>query len=124
MIGQLIMKTGDVTYLIFLLVYGVDGCLAICHRSMLHENLGEAHRKHAYQLMANELKIGHVKVSLLYMGIQMAMSLGFIYLCPDTMVAHWVYLAVAMVALAIAYVLFKKKYYHLHEEYLASLKQK
>ena len=124
MIGQLIMKTGDVTYLIFLLVYGVDGCLTICHRILLHENLGEAHRKHAYQLMANELKIGHVKVSLLYMGIQMAVSLGFIYLCPDTLVAHWIYLAVALVVLAIAYILFKKKYYHLHEEYLASLKQK
>lgn len=123
LIGLLIMKTGDVTYLIFLLVYGVDGCLTICHRILLHENLGEAHRKHAYQLMANELKIGHVKVSLLYMGIQMAVSLGFIYLCPDTLVAHWIYLAVALVVLAIVYILFKKKYYHLHEEYLASLKQ-
>lgn len=122
MLGLLIMKTGDVTYLIFLLVYGVDGCLTICHRIMLHENLGEAHRKHAYQLMANELKIGHVKVSLLYMGLQLAVSLGFIYLCPDTLVAHWVYLAVALIVLAIAYILFKKKYYHLHEEYLASLK--
>ena len=121
MIGQLIMKTGDVTYLIFLLVYGVDGCLTICHRIMLHENLGEAHRKHAYQLMANELKIGHVKVSLLYMGIQTAVSLGFIYLCPNTTLAHWLYLFGAILLLSVAYVLFKKKYYHLHEEYLASL---
>ena len=124
MIGQLIMKTGDVTYLVFLLVYGVDGCLTICHRIMLHENLGEAHRKHAYQLMANELKIGHVKVSLLYMGIQTAVSLGFIYLCPNTTLAHWLYLFGAILLLSVAYVLFKKKYYHLHEEYLASLKQK
>ena len=124
MIGQLIMKTGDVTYLVFLLVYGVDGCLTICHRIMLHENLGEAHRKHAYQLMANELKIGHVKVSLLYMGIQTAVSFGFIYLCPNTTLAHWLYLFGAILLLSVAYVLFKKKYYHLHEEYLASLKQK
>ena len=124
MIGQLIMRTGDVTYLIFLLVYGVDGCLTICHRIMLHENLGEAHRKHAYQLMANELKIGHVKVSLLYMGIQIAVSLGFIYLCPNTPLAHWLYLLGALLLLSVAYVLFKKKYYHLHEEYLASLKGK
>ncbi len=123
-IGKVIISTGDMTYLIFLLVYGVDGCLTIVHRIMLHENLGEAHRKHAYQLMANELRIGHVKVSLIYMALQMAVSLGFIYLCPETMVAHWVYLAVTLVVLAIAYILFKKKYYHLHEEYLASLKQK
>ena len=123
LIGKVIIATGDLTDLIFLLVYGVDGTLTICHRIMLHENLGEAHRKHAYQLMCNELKIGHVKVSLLYMVMQMVVSLGFIYVCPPTVLAHWVYLIGALVLLAVAYVLFKKKYYHLHEEYLASLKK-
>lgn len=121
-IGRLVVQTQDVTYLIFLLVYGVDGCLTICHRILLHENLGEAHRKHAYQLMANELKIGHVKVSLVYMALQLAVSLGFIYLCPDTVPAHWGYLIGSGLVLAVAYVLFKKKYYHLHEEYLAGVK--
>ena len=123
-IGKLVVMTGDVTYLIFLLVYGVDGCLTICHRILLHENLGEAHRKHAYQLMANELKIGHVKVSLLYMALQLVVSLGFIYLCPDSVLAHWMYLLGAVVVLAVAYVWFKKKYYHLHKEYLLQLKNK
>lgn len=121
LIGRVIIAKGDFTYLIFLLVYGVDGVLTICHRIKLHENLGEAHRKHAYQLMANELKIGHVKVSLLYMTLQLIVSLGFILLCPNTIVAHWIYLIVAAVMLTVAYVLFKKKYYHLHEEYLANL---
>ena len=123
-IGKLVVMTGDVTYLIFLLVYGVDGCLTICHRILLHENLGEAHRMHAYQLMANVLKIGHVKVSLLYMVMQLVVSLGFIYLCPDSVLAHWMYLLGAVVVLAVAYVWFKKKYYHLHEEYLLQLKNK
>ena len=122
-IGMLVMKTGDVTWLVFLLVYGVDGVLTICHRIMLHENLGEAHRKHAYQLMANELKMSHVTVSLIYIGVQLVVSLGFIYLIPNTIVAHWIYLVTAALVLAVAYVLFKMKYYHLHEEYLASLKK-
>ncbi len=122
-IGKLVVMTGDVTYLILLLVYGIDGCLTICHRIMLHENLGEAHRKHAYQLMANELRIGHVKVSLLYMFMQLCVSLGFIYLCPSSVAAHWGYLLGAVVVLGVAYVLFKRKYYHLHEEYLAGLKK-
>ena len=121
LLGNVIIKTEDITWLIFLLVYGVDGCLTIVHRIMLHENLGEAHRKHAYQLMANELKIGHVKVTSLYMVMQLAVSLGFIYLCPDTVLCHWMYLIGALAVLAVAYVLFMKKYYHLHEEYLASL---
>ncbi len=120
-IGRLIAKTGDITYMVFLLVYGVDGCCTILHRIMLHENLGEAHRKHAYQLIANELKIGHMKVSLLYMVLQLVVSLGFVLVCPSTVLAHWIYLVVAGVVLALAYVLFMKKYYHLHEEYLNSL---
>lgn len=120
LLGNVIIKTEDITWLIFLLVYGVDGCLTIVHRIMLHENLGEAHRKHAYQLMANELKIGHVKVTSLYIVIQLVVSLGFIYLCPDTVLCHWMYLIGALAVLAVAYVLFMKKYYHLHEEYLAS----
>ena len=121
LLGNVIIKTEDITWLIFLLVYGVDGCLTIVHRIMLHENLGEAHRKHAYQIMANELKIGHVKVTLLYMAMQLAVSLGFIYLCPNTALCHWMYFVGALAVLAIAYVLFMKKYYHLHEEYLAEL---
>ena len=123
LLGNVIMKTGDITWLIFLLVYGVDGCLTIVHRIMLHENLGEAHRKHAYQIMANELKTGHVKAALSYMAMQFAVSLGFIYLCPNTVLFHWLYLTGALAVLVIAYIWFMKKYYHLHEEYLKSLKK-
>ena len=122
LIGQLIMKEADITWLIFLIVYGVDGCCTILHRIMLHENLGEAHRKHAYQLMANELGMSHVTVSLIYIGLQLAISLIMIYLVPNTVLAHWVYLVAVGIVLVAAYVLFMKKYYHLHEEYLASLK--
>ena len=123
-LGRLMLATKDVTYIVFFLVYGIDGSLTIFHRIMLHENLGQAHRKHAYQLMANELKMSHVTVSLIYMVMQLVISLGFIYLCPNTVLAHWIYLVVAGIVLAVAYVLFKMKYYHLHEEYLRSLSSK
>ncbi|MBQ1990803.1 MAG: glycosyltransferase family 4 protein, partial [Rikenellaceae bacterium] len=62
-LGALIISSGRLWYLIFLAVYGVDAILTICHRLMLHENIFEAHRKHVYQLMANELKIPHTIVS-------------------------------------------------------------
>lgn len=118
MIGCVVMKTKDITWLIFMLVYGVDGCCTIVHRIMLHENLGEAHRKHAYQIMANELKMNHVIVSLIYMIIQLVISLVMIYLIPNTVIAHGIYLIVVGTALVGGYVLFMKKYYHLHEEFL------
>lgn len=123
MIGCLVMATGDITYLIFLVVYGVDGVLTIFHRMMLHENLGQAHRKHVFQLMANELKMSHITVSLIYACLQLVISLAFIYVVPNTILAHWACLLGSIVVLSVVYVLFKMKYYHLHEEYLASLKK-
>ena len=121
-VGRLMLVTGDITWIVLFLVYGVDGVLTICHRIMLHENLGQAHRKHVYQLMANELKMSHVTVSLIYMGLQLAVSFGFIYLIPNTIVAHWIYFVCVAVVLGLTYIAFKKKYYHLHEEYLRGLK--
>lgn len=121
-LGSIIIATKDITYLLFLVVYGIDACLTIFHRILLHENLGEAHRKHVYQLMANELKIGHILVSIIYMILQLVISLVFIFFIPDTILAHWLYLVAVVLLLAIAYIFFKKKYYHLHEKYLASLK--
>ena len=120
-LGKLILTTGDFTYIVFLVVYGVDACLTIFHRIMLHENLGKAHRKHAYQLMANELGMEHTVVSTIYTVLQMAIAFGMI-LIPDTLVWHWGYLIGVSIVLSVAYLVFMKKYYHLHEEYLRGLK--
>lgn len=122
-VARLMMVTGDVAWIVLFLIYGVDGVLTICHRIMLHENLGQAHRKHAYQLMANELRIPHVVVSTIYMVLQLVVSLIAIYLIPDTIAAHWIYLLCSGVVMGLAYILFKMKYYHLHDEYLESLKK-
>lgn len=118
-IGRLILQTGNFAYIIFLAVYGADSVLTICHRIQLHENLGEAHRKHAYQLMANELKMPHVEVSLIYMAVQLAISFGMIF-CP---INHYICLAVTILVLLAAYLIFMKKNYHLHEAYLKSKQQ-
>ncbi|MCQ2374938.1 MAG: glycosyltransferase family 4 protein [Salinivirgaceae bacterium] len=114
-LGKLILTTSDITYLMFLSVYGIDAALTIIHRILLHENLGQAHRKHAYQLMANELHIPHVAVSAIYMLLQIIISVGLIVVANK-----WAFSGVVLVALALGYILFKKKYYHLHVEYLKS----
>ena len=117
-LSRLMYVTGDVTWIVLYLVYSVDGVLTVCHRIMLHENLGKAHRKHVYQLMANELKMPHVVVSTIYMVLQLVISLVAIYLIPDTLPAHWIYFGVMSLVLGLGYIAFKMKYYHLHEEYL------
>lgn len=113
-LGLLILKTADISYIVFIAVYGADTILTICHRIKLHENLGEAHRKHAYQIMANELKIPHVAVSLLYMLMQILISFGLVLLPIN----HYLYLTIVIVILAVTYLVFMKKNYHLHEAYL------
>ena len=115
-LGKLILQTGDISYLLFIAVYGADTILTICHRIQLHENLGEAHRKHAYQLMANELKMPHVLVSSIYMFLQLAISFGLIFIPIN----HYLYMGIIIVALAAAYLIFMKRNYHLHEAYLQS----
>jgi len=65
LIGKLIIRTENFSWIVLLVVYGVDSVLTIIHRLMLHENIGLPHRKHLYQLMANELEIPHVMVSLI-----------------------------------------------------------
>ena len=72
--------------------------------------------------MANEQGMNHVCVSALYMAMQLVISLIMVYLIQDTALWHWCYLVIVFAVQALAYLLFMKKYYYLHEEYLESLK--
>ena len=112
LIGRLVMVTEDLSWIVLLVVYGVDSVLTIVHRLMLHENIGLPHRKHLYQLMANELKIPHVAVSLVYMAVQALAVAGYLYFRTA---GYW-YLGACILMLALIYVWFMRKYFHLHVE--------
>ena len=58
-------------------VYGVDTVLTIVHRLLKKENIFEAHRSHLYQYLANEMKWGHLPVSISYGIIQLGFGLVF-----------------------------------------------
>jgi len=109
---KLCLATKDVSWLMFLIVYGVDGVMTILHRIQLKEKLSEAHRKHAFQIMANELRIPHVVVSIIYMVLQAA-ACAWLIACPG-----YVTLICCGILLVAAYLIFMKKFYHLHEETL------
>lgn len=114
LLGKLVIETGDLSWIVLLAVYGVDSVLTIVHRLMLHENIGLPHRKHLYQLMANELKMPHVVVSLVYMAVQGVVIAGFLAFPRD---CGYMYLAATVVVLSGVYVVFMKKYFHLHTEH-------
>ncbi len=67
----LIIQTGSWKYILFLSVYGVDTILTIIHRLYLKENIFMAHRRHFFQVLANEKNIPHLIVASLYSFIQL-----------------------------------------------------
>lgn len=111
LIGKLILMTGDFSWIILLSVYGVDSVLTIIHRLMLHENIGLPHRKHMYQLMANELKMPHVVVALTYMVAQAVIIMGYIS-CQSY---GYTFLLCMVLLLGIVYICFMKKFFALHQ---------
>ncbi len=115
LLGQLAVVTKNLGWIAFLVVYGVDTVLTIVHRIKLHENLGVAHRKHMFQIMANELKMKHLTVSALYMFVQLIVG-GIYILYPS-----YLTLLIISLVLGLIYIFFMYKYYHLHEETLKKI---
>jgi len=71
MLALLITKTHNPLYLLFLSIYGIESTLTIVYRIWLKENIFEPHRKHVYQLLANELRLPHPLISIIYSFIQL-----------------------------------------------------
>jgi UDP-N-acetylmuramyl pentapeptide phosphotransferase/UDP-N-acetylglucosamine-1-phosphate transferase len=111
LLGLLVIKTGDFSYIILLVVYGIDSILTIIHRLILKENIFQPHRNHVFQIMANELKIPHVIVSLIYANLQILILIGYFVF---KQYSYW-YLGIVIVILSFCYLIFKKKYFRLHQ---------
>jgi len=110
LLGLLIFKSKDISWIILLGLYGVDAILTIIHRIMLKENILKPHRKHMYQIRTNELKIPHLVVSGGYCVVQALIVVGFI-------VTEFRYLyAVGVIAFfSVVYVLFMRRFFRLQK---------
>jgi UDP-N-acetylmuramyl pentapeptide phosphotransferase/UDP-N-acetylglucosamine-1-phosphate transferase len=71
----IIIQTKSLVWLLFLGIYGIDTVCTIIFRIIRKENIFKAHRSHFYQFMANELKIRHVIISLVYVIIQLVLNI-------------------------------------------------
>ncbi|MGJ1535272.1 MraY family glycosyltransferase [Sphingobacterium multivorum] len=77
-LGALILKTGNLIYILFLSIYGIDAVWTILRRLTLKENIFEAHRSHLYQYMGNEAGINKLLISFLYGVSQFGIGLAVI----------------------------------------------
>jgi UDP-GlcNAc:undecaprenyl-phosphate GlcNAc-1-phosphate transferase len=79
LILNLIITTGDLKWLLLLGVYGLDAVATIISRLIRKENIFEAHRSHFYQFLANDKKLDHVLVSIIYALSQLFLNIIIIY---------------------------------------------
>lgn len=79
LIALLVMRTGEYKYILLLSIYGMEVVLTIMERIVLKENIFEAHRRHLYQLFANEKKVSHLIISSVYAILQLIINIFLIH---------------------------------------------
>lgn len=95
----------NMKYIFFLAVYGVDAVLTIVHRLMLKQNIFEAHRLHFYQIMANERKMSHLVVSVIYGALQLLVNAVIIHTNYSFVITG----LIVCLPLAVLYILIKPR---------------
>jgi UDP-N-acetylmuramyl pentapeptide phosphotransferase/UDP-N-acetylglucosamine-1-phosphate transferase len=117
MIGKLLLVQPSIVPVLLLGVYGVDSVLTIIHRLILRENIFEAHRKHLYQILANEAKVPHLQVAIGYGVVQIVLNFIVLLLLKTDIGFTAVILSIlfALITLAIVYIIVKRKYFYLHQ---------
>ena len=105
LVALLILKTGELKWILFLAVYGVDTILTILERLKLKENIFDAHRRHLYQLLANDMKVSHLLVSTAFALLQLIIN--FVIIVNSW--SDWINFSLILLPLVILYLLVKIK---------------
>jgi UDP-GlcNAc:undecaprenyl-phosphate GlcNAc-1-phosphate transferase len=105
LILQLIMTTGDLKWLLFLGIYGLDSVATIFCRIIRRENIFDAHRSHFYQYLANEEKWSHTLTASLYAFLQLVLN-GIIIHTPS---GSYIYL-IGFMIITLTYIIIRLKY--------------
>lgn len=113
-LGKLILLTGNLIYILFLTVYGIDAVWTILRRFYLKENIFEAHRSHLYQFLGNEAGINNLLISFLYGLVQLIIGILVINVAKENFEYQFCFSLGMLVTLSVIYVTIKsyiiKKY--------------
>lgn len=116
LLAKLIVQTGNIIYILFLLVYGLDTVLTIIRRLLKKENIFEAHRSHLYQFFANENKTNRLLISTGYGSVQLVVGLLIIYSTTQSVNFQWLMAIGLLVVGSLVYLGLKQnlvKKYHI-----------
>ena len=114
MLGALIIKTGNLIYIFFLTIYGIDAVWTIIRRLYLKENIFEAHRSHLYQFLGNEAGVNKLLISFLYGLFQFGIGYLVLEFAKESLRSQLIFSVVLITILSLGYLLLKtyiiKKY--------------
>lgn len=103
LLALLMIKSGQIKWILFLAVYGVDTILTIMERLKLKENIFDAHRRHLYQLFANDKKASHLVVSVAYSVIQLLIN----FIVVKNNWSDWLNCSLILLPIVILYLMIK-----------------
>lgn len=75
-----IVETGQIGYMLFFSIYGIDAIITIFYRIKKRENILEPHRSHLYQYLVNEWRYSHIVISVIYAVLQLLVNGIVVYL--------------------------------------------
>lgn len=115
LLAELIIKTNNIIYILFLLVYGLDTILTIIRRILRKENIFEAHRSHLYQFFANENKTNRLVISAIYGILQLLVGFVIIYATNQSITFQWITALVLMLIGTTIYLVLKQNLIKKHQ---------
>jgi UDP-N-acetylmuramyl pentapeptide phosphotransferase/UDP-N-acetylglucosamine-1-phosphate transferase len=75
-----IFTTGQLGYILFFSIYGIDAVMTIISRLLKKENIFQPHRSHLYQYLANEMGHSQIVIAFIYAGLQLIVNVLVIYM--------------------------------------------
>lgn len=82
LIARRISFTNNYMYLAFVVLYLVDTGLTLIQRALAKEKVFQAHRKHLFQVLSNEMSYNHLLVALFYGILQLIINFTLISFEP------------------------------------------
>lgn len=92
-----IVYTGQIGFILFFAVYGIDAVITIFFRIKKKENIFEAHRSHLYQYLVNEYRYSHVLITVLYALVQLFVNGIVLYLEAEKVLTFSIALSILVV---------------------------
>jgi UDP-GlcNAc:undecaprenyl-phosphate GlcNAc-1-phosphate transferase len=102
-----IYSTGNINYIGFLLLYGIDAGLTIGQRLFQKENIFRAHRKHLFQLFCNEQGAPHVLMSVIYASLQLLINIFILQWSRSGVMLFWLILFGSVIYIAIKLMVYR-----------------